>query len=461
MCGPSPWRTVRHNGFDWMVRENAGVFWVVRLPDRAVWMLDQMPEWGESMSEHARVAPSSLALTVACHASLQLQESVPPMPETDEEAEGTAAHWVARRYLAGYGNELPVGAKFISNGKEWTVDADMFAGARLYERAMGGQHPDMQIERRVEIPRIHLNYCSGTPDGFRYFEDARDAYITEATLGETPQGLPADLFHAGRLRLIRVGEYKYGHRYVEVFRNHQMSGYASGVTELYELSEDDETIFVELILVQPRSYHPDGPVRVWRVPLPALNTTIIEAGNAARYALIPLDDVSHAPRARTGTHCVDCRARHVCGTLQVNTQRLVDFAHGPERVDLPPMAMGQELMIIEDAIERLEARRTGLAAQAEAMLRAGKPVPFYHMEPGQSKLTYFDNVNADELVGLGDLLGINLRRTLALKDQIVTPSQAIQLGIDADVMKSYARRPTGALRLARDNSITPQKVFSK
>lgn len=412
------------------------------------------------MSEHARVAPSSLSLTVACHASLQMQESVPPMPETEEEAEGTAAHWVARRYLAGWGNELPVGSKFTSGGQQWTVDADMFAGARLYERAMGGYHHETQIEQRIAIPRVHL-YCWGTPDGWRFFNDAREAYITQATLGETPSGFPPDLFHAGRIKLIRVGDYKYGHRYVEVFRNHQLTAYASGITEHLMLPEDDDSIYVELVLVQPRSYHPDGPVRVWRVPISALNATIIEAGNAARYALIPLDDVNHAPQARTGAHCLDCKARHVCRTLQVNSQRLVDFSHSPERVELSPLAMGQELAIIEDAIAQLKARQAGLSAQAEAMLRAGQPVPFYHMEPSQSKLTYYENVNTDELVGLGDLLGVNLRRTLALKDQVVTPTQAVQLGIDAEVMKSYAHRPPGAMRIARDNSITPQKVFSK
>lgn len=413
------------------------------------------------MSEHARIAPSSLALTVACHASLQLQESVPLMPETEEEAEGTAAHWVARRYLAGYGSELPVGSIFTVNGRKWTVDADMFAGARLYERALGGYSSETRIEQRIEIPRVHSIYCWGTPDGRRYFDDARNAHITAATLGETPVGFPPDLFHAGRIKLIRVGEYKYGHRYVEVFRNHQMSGYASGMMEELGLSEDDDELYVELVLVQPRSYHSDGPVRVWRVPASALNSTIIEAGNAARYALIPLDDPHHAPQAKTGPHCLDCRARHVCRALQVNTQRLVDFSHSPERVELPPLAMGQELAIVEDAIARLEARQTGLKAQAEALLRVGKPVPFYHMERGRSNIAYKEDVNVDELVGLGDLLGINLRRTLALKDQIVTPTQGMQLGIDEDVMSAYAHRPPGALRIARDNSITPQKVFSK
>lgn len=45
MCGPSPWHSVRYQGFDWMVRVNAGAIWIVRLPDRATWLLDAMPDW--------------------------------------------------------------------------------------------------------------------------------------------------------------------------------------------------------------------------------------------------------------------------------------------------------------------------------------------------------------------------------------------------------------------------------
>lgn len=406
--------------------------------------------------EHVpRIRPSSLSLIVACNASLQLQESVPPLPETDDEAEGHAGHWVARRYVAGYGHELPVGAKFTCGGREWTVDADMFAGAKLYERALGGVHPDLHIEERVEIKRVHLFECRGTPDGFRYFGDARAAYQI------APPGIPSDRFAAGKIKIIRVGDYKYGHRYVEVFENYQLGPYATGVADAFGLDDNDEDLYVELILVQPRNYHPDGPVRIWRTRLVNLRALINVANNSAHRALVPLDAPHGAPQATTGAHCIDCRARHVCKALQVNTMHLVDYAHTAERVELPAWAIGQELFIVQDAMKRLEAREQGLAAQAEAVIRAGQGVPMYHLEPGQTRLSYFDNVNTDELVGLGDLVGIDLRKKLERKDQVVTPTQAIQLGIDELVMKSYAHRPSGKMKLARDNSITARKVFSK
>lgn len=398
--------------------------------------------------QHAVVAPSGLEITVNCNASLLLQRSVPELPETDEEAEGTAAHWVARRFVAGYGAELPVGAKFTSGGRQWTVDVDMYAGARMYERALGGYHQDNVIERPVDV-RARIPECWGTPDYRRYFPDARLAYAT------CPEGIPAPRFNGGHIKLIRAGEYKYGHRYVEIFENYQVSAYAAGCIDEYGLDDTDPDLYVELVLVQPRSYHREGPVRIWRTRAVNLRPTIIRANDAAAHALEP------GAKARTGSHCLDCKARHVCTVLQYNDARIVDYSHTPERVELEPLALGQEMAILEDAMTQLKARYTGLSAQAEALVRAGKAVPFYHMESGRTTLTYLENVDADELVSMGDLIGIELRKKLQRKDLVVTPTQAIQLGIDEAVMKAYAHRPPGKMVLARDESITARKVFSK
>jgi hypothetical protein len=397
-----------------------------------------------------RARPSSLALTVACHASLQLQESVPPLPDTDEEAEGTAAHWVARRRIAGFGHELPVGAKFFSDGREWAVTLDMHAGAVLYERALGGVHPDLRIEEFIASPRVHPTECGGTPDASRFFLDARAAYET------CPEDLPLIPFLAGQLRLLRVGDYKFGHRYVEVFENMQLgAGYLSGLLARYNLDDNDPFLYVEMILVQPRSYHRDGMVRVWRGPAHMIRGIVNVANYAVEMALGP------NPHMQTGKHCLDCRARHVCRALQVNTMHLADFSQSYERSDLPSWAVGQELMIVQDAIKRLEARETGLAAQGEALLRAGQPIPFYHMEPGRSNLSYKEDVKLDELVGLSELVNVDITRPVTIKDRIVTPTQAIQLGISPEVMKHYADRPPGKMRFVRDNSITARKVFAK
>lgn len=385
------------------------------------------------------IRPSGLALLVKCAASAKLQASVPLLPPTEEELEGEVAHHVAMRYAMGNGSKLPVGSKVLNKGREWTVDLDMVTGAKIYERAITGGY-DLRLEDPVSIPRIHPKF-GGTPDAWHFLPN----HVFPAELG-----LPR-----APVKLLRVADYKYGHRFVEVFENYQLSAYTAGVMQRLNLTDNDTDLWVELILVQPRSYHHEGPVRVWRGPAHMLRSTINVAHNRVHEAW------GDNPIAATSDQCIDCKARHACKTLQHATNAFIDFSSTGELVEMPADAMGQELAMVEDAIKRLEARATGLAAQAEALLRQGKPIAFYHMTPGLSRRVYKDDVNVDEVVGLGDLLGIDLRKPQTLKDSLVTPTQAIALGVDEATMKSYSYRPPAAYKLTRDDALIARKVFSK
>jgi len=397
---------------------------------------------------HALIAPSAMDLTVKCNASVKLQQQVAPLPDTDEEAEGKAAHWVAMMYAAGKNHGLEVGSKFFHENREWTLDADMMAGAIMYKRAIGGFHSDLRLEDPVRVSRVHPQHCWGTPDAWRFFPDARNAWL------ECPPEISPDLFARGMIKILRVADYKYGHRYVEVYENYQVGAcYAPGVMERLNLDDLDPNLWIEMCIVQPRCYQAEGPVRWWRVQAHELRGVVNIASNAAHAAL------GENPIAKTNDSCIDCRARHVCKTLQYATGALVDFSSTGEIVEMPHDAIGTELVIIQDAIKRLKARETGLAAQAEALMMQGKPVSFFHMERGESRLTYFDNVNVDEVVTLGELLNIDLRKKLERKDLLVTPTQAVQRGVDPDTMKLYAHRPKAALKLVRDNSMVARKVF--
>ena len=55
--GKSPWTTVEHDGYRWMVRHMVEASWLVRLPNREVFLLDpaDVPQW-------ARAAPAQLEL---------------------------------------------------------------------------------------------------------------------------------------------------------------------------------------------------------------------------------------------------------------------------------------------------------------------------------------------------------------------------------------------------------------
>lgn len=392
---------------------------------------------------HARIAPSSLYLTVACTASVTMRESVPPRPDTEETLEGTAAHLVAM--WAAQGRLLAVGERFKSQGREWECDIDMHNGAKRYAAAIGGLHSELRLEDPVRTSAIHPEHSYGTPDAWRCFTvGAWAREVGEQIASAALKGCVTTTEH-----VVRVGDYKYGHRFVEVFENWQLIDYGFGVIERLKL--DDSKVLFEFILVQPRSYHRDGPVRVWRVPAIELRPLLNIAFNKAHEALGP------NPIATTGEHCIDCDARAVCATYRRTTGCVIDYSGEPELVPLDATAIGQELRLVDAAIQRLEGRREGLAVAAEATIRAGQTVPHYELAPGRSNLTWREGVTPQEIADYGDLIGIELRKPMA----VFTPTQCVDAGVsETAILKDYAYKPPAALKLKASKSVEVRKALA-
>lgn len=365
---------------------------------------------------HARIAPSSLHLTVPCPGSVRLQESMPPIPQSDEAAEGDAAHAVAMWRASGT-RVLKIGETFEFKGKKWVADADMVSGAELWARecSVAGRFEDP-----VEMPQISPA-CYGTPDYWRY-----------------------QLEH----KLLEIKDYKFGFRFVDVFENYQLVAYAFGVA--HRLSLPPETI-IRLSIVQPRAYHVDGPVRGWATTLEGLTVLLKKLRSSAALALT--DD----PPTRTGSYCLDCKARAACRTLQLAALNIVEYSMQAERMELTHDALGTELRILEEAAKRLDARKDGLAAQVEALLRGGIAVPYYGMKPGRANLAWREDVSVEEAADMAALIGVNILKPAAL----LTPTQAKDLGVPEDIIGQYSARPTPKLILKADDTQLARRVFDK
>lgn len=353
---------------------------------------------------HARVMPSALHLTVNCAFSLTAQEQVPPTPESDEEAEGNAAHFVAHK-IASRARTFTLGEKFEYRGRTWEVTDDMLDGATLYARECS---PAGRFENPVSIPDIHPTLCFGTPDFWQVI----------SVLG-----------------FLKVVDYKFGYRWVEVYEHYQLIAYALGVARLLNLPADFP---VTLVIVQPRAYGPGGQVREWK-------TTVEELYEYAVNLITP--KVSEAlgpnPTATTGKHCFDCKARHACTVYRYETASLVDFSMRGSVETLSPEQMGQEMRVLKNAIKRLEGRFEGLHAQSENLAKAGANIPFWKLEQSVGRLKWNDDAPVSTVAGLGDLLGFNLRKP----ETLITPTQAKDKGIDEAIILQYASRPKGTLKL--------------
>jgi hypothetical protein len=387
---------------------------------------------------HAIVAPSSMALTVACKAWIKLSQGLPPEPDTEATLEGNAADWVVKQYAQG--NEVAHGTPIPLPGN-FTVDYDMIHAAKQWRDLIGyGAISGVP----VVCERIHPTDCWGEPDGWNW--------------------LPIE-------RVLKVPDFKYGFGVIEVFENWQLVTYTSGLLDTILATNPgllDSDIWVEMSILQPRAPHPEGPVRKWRVRADQLRQYINIAHDAAVRAWPPehMASIVGEPEATAGPHCLHCPARGVCRTAQAAASKIVEFVGKSEAVALEPHALGVELGVLETAFKMMDGRIHALKAQAEAYLRSGKRVPNYAMAPTESRLRWNDGVTAAEILMLGQIL--NPEKPLDLKKPpgdmngqnapIVTPTQAIKAGVDAAVISQYASRVKG-MKLERESNTAPIRAF--
>lgn len=369
------------------------------------------------MSHATIVQPSGLHLTMECAGSLLLQLMAPPREPTEEELEGQAAHWHALQWASG--NRMQVGTEFTAVGQKWTVDTDMVAGSKLYAQE-ATLHSTARFEEPVGCPAIHAE-CWGTPDYWRWIPEAN---------------------------LLKVVDYKYGHRYVDAFENWQLLAYAIGVMQFLNLPP---TINIKLVIVQPRCYFSnDGYGQDWTITGGQLLDYVARIAARVQVALSP-----NAP-THTGKHCLDCRAAGICSTLQRNGMHLAEYSGTAHAIELPVDALGLEARIVYDAYKLLEARLEGLKAQIKHHTNRGQSVPYWVMKDGRRLLKWNDDVTIEDIRMLGQAAGVETIHP----PKAITPTQAVDAGVDERIITgAYATRGPAGKTLAPESATLASKIF--
>lgn len=376
-----------------------------------------------SMIEHAPAAPSSGPRWVVCPGSIRLEALYPEDEATEQAREGTAAHWAVAEVLNGraVAEGQVTDAGFVLTAEMVEAAEDVLRWVHRMIAQHGGEQPQVFIEHRVACNRIHRD-CWGTLDLSLYFPIAQVLYIAD---------------------------FKFGHGWVEVFENWQLLCYLAGMLEFLGVSgTQNDTLRVVLTIIQPRAWHPEGSLRIWSITPTQARPYIVTLGESARKAFEP------DALCVVNDHCNNCRARHACPALQGAGLRAMDYAKQATPFDLPPHALGIELGQVRAAIKALEARETGLAGQAEALIKGGTVVPFWHIDAKPGNLAWM--VPAAEVFALGDMLKLELRKPPAP----ITPTQAKDRGLDPVVVAAMAERPPGKPKLVRADDATARKIFS-
>lgn len=362
---------------------------------------------------------SSAADWVRCAAYVGMNAT--PQAAIIEEAEphvvrdeGTAMHWVAESLLQGLFNPADTHAP---NGVELTDE--LIEGAQFYVGVLD-EYPLMpwRVEEQLQARRIHPTACGGKPDAFGH-----------------------DLF---RPRVVQV-DLKGGYVPVEVFPCWQLIGYLAAILDANPEWEVDD-LEVEFVIVQPRAYHKDGPVRRHVMLARDCKPYIDSLRMAAHIAM-----GEHA-KAVAGPQCDNCAGRASCSVAHRAGMRALEIAGEPDVHDLPVAAIDYEMLRLEDAMQMIQARLTGLQAQAAHLIRRGEILPHYALESGSGRLNWTDEAAA---LAMGDLFGVDLRKP----SKAVTPTQAMQK-VPRELLEQYAQRKRGEVKLVRFDNNAAVKAFS-
>lgn len=363
-------------------------------------------------AEHAVLAPSSAYQWANCPGSVMLQRQYPE-PEGENEAadEGSAAHYLASEYLK-TGNW----ARGAFNGVPLTEE--MQQHVKLFTDLAEAAGADRNIEQKVEISAIHA-HCWGTADFFSINRDAKTVVLMDL---------------------------KYGFGIIEAFENPQLLSYASGIFDL--IGPDAIDYSFDLVIVQPRPWHREGPVRRWRIHG-------VEVANRARHMRVAAEEaLGNNPRAVPGSWCKHCTGRHACSALRATTLDSVDMIREATPVELTAEGLAIELGLLKRAQSQLEMRLAGLEAQAMALIQGGKSVPGWGIDHTIGREEWAKPVK--EVLALGDLFGVSLAKPV----EPITPAQARKSGVEPTVIAAYAKRKPGTAKLVKIDTTAARKAFS-
>lgn len=351
-----------------------------------------------------------------------MQERQPPEEETEESREGDAAHWLLCQML----RKIPVPADAVADNGVPIDDEMREAAALLVDWAFAvmetwkGNDFLFENERHVSAHTLVHPDNDGTPD---------------LVLINWTQ------------RVVHIGDFKYGHGFVDVFGNWQLIDYAACVIESHEINDWRDWDF-QFTICQPRNYHKDGPLRGWRYSGVELAGRIEALYHAARAAVDP-----DAP-VKTGDHCKHCTAQWDCTVNQQRGGHLVDLVGAQGSASMDPAALGLEGRQLDQAIRYLTDRKKAIDVKIGELLDCGFRVPYHAVEFGKSREVW-DKAKQEEAAGIVEMFGVPVAKGVALP----TPRECIKKGVDAAVIKPYVTTNAPAKKIVQVADTTAAKVF--
>jgi Protein of unknown function (DUF2800) len=320
-----------------------------------------------TLPTHSKLGASSMHRWENCPGSVRLSAGGIKSPSSIYAAEGTVAHGIAAECLEhGKSPSEFVGNTVECEGHKFEVTEEMADAVLVYLTAVRGDYgsspfrPELLIEHKFHLKDIHDDLY-GTADCVALYREHK---------------------------LLRVYDYKHGAGVaVDVENNPQLKYYAMGALLTCGAPIRD----VEMIIVQPRCPHPDGPVRrhlIKAVDLLEFSADLLDAVHATEAPDAPLKD---------GDWCRWCPAAGICPQLAKRANETAKLEFAPQ-LSYDPKVLAETL----DTLPRLEAWIESVRQFAYGEALHGRIPPDYKLVEKRATRKWIDEHTAEiELTKLG------------------------------------------------------------
>lgn len=324
------------------------------------------------MKKHSNTGASSAERWFECPGSVGLCATLPPREDTVYSVQGSAVHAALEDFYKKYESQDPDLTPPIP---------DDYLGFAYKEYEM--------VEEDVDSMRQCIEYVEAKRETGKFLFHS-EVRFDLSSLHPGLYGTADFALMASDLSKLVVIDYKHGAGMpVEVVDNKQLKYYALGaIKHVCDKHKIDYlsvlgwgSVFkeVEIVVVQPRCRHKDGPVRTWTVSREELDRFAAELVEKAKAT-----EAKNAP-FKAGSHCKFCPALAVCRTVADYTFQLAqadfDGVSNPVNLKVPaPQTMNladlAKVMRFEAVIsDWLKA----VATQAQHCLEHGQEVPGFKL----------------------------------------------------------------------------------
>lgn len=370
------------------------------------------------MTSHATFSASGSKRWLACPGSVQLSQRIDYVePSSPSAEEGTAGHWVLEQKIKGKPPLMPC---LAPNGVQVTEDMHIYADDFIADVLSVGA----KLDPLFSEVRIHIDWLLpgqyGTCD-YRWYDFNTDT--------------------------LYVWDYKYGHVAVEAVDNSQ------GVYYALDQRCIDTVKRVVFTIVQPRAYHPLGPVRRWEFN----RVTLMDWAERFKHGF----NEAHKPDAplNVGSHCHYCPARGMCPAMYERVLELATVLDAPP--SLTPEEVARRLALLEELYTRSSEAKTALHTQGLHFVRMGKALPGFKLATKQTRRQLTDE---GKLIGAAPMFGVNPE---TLYERKLKPLSTLEKSLPPALVDMCTTKPEGQPVLVPDSdprkghSTLAESVFNK